>query len=413
MTRFAWRSVVLSLLAAGGLLIAPAVRAEGETKVDIYGFIMMDAGYNDQGVDPEWFDVQRPTKLPTVKDGFGKDGSTFFSSRQTRFGVKTTTPTEMGDLFTQFEWEMFGVGVDAGQTTIRLRHAYGQLGKWGAGQYWSPFMDIDVFPNTLEYWGPNGMAFFRNVQLRFMPIQGDSRLTIALERPGASADAGDYADHVDLGALKPLFPLPDLSAEYRKAISKGYVEIAGIVRQIKWQDTNPTPTDESGDVVGWGLSLSSNLKFGEDVLRLQGVYGEGIENYFNDAPVDVALESSTGPVDGKALPVTGIVAFLDHKWNAKFTSSIGYSSVNIDNSDGQTVDAFKVGQYALANLLYTPVPNVMMGIEGGWIHRENKQDGATIAPGRPFAGGTTEKVDQYHVQVSARYNFAISLGAGH
>ena len=29
---------------------------------------------------------------------------------------------------------MFGVGADAGQTTIRLRHAYGELGKFGAGQ---------------------------------------------------------------------------------------------------------------------------------------------------------------------------------------------------------------------------------------------------------------------------------------
>ena len=413
MTRFAWRSVVLPLLVAGGLLIAPAVRAEGETKVDVYGFIMMDAGYNDQGIDPNWFDVQRPTKLAPVKDGFGKDGNTFFSARQTRFGVKTTTPTEMGDLFTQFEWEMFGVGVDQGQTTIRLRHAYGQLGKWGAGQYWSPFMDIDVFPNTLEYWGPNGMAFFRNVQLRYMPIQGDTRLTIALERPGASADAGDIGDRYDLGAIKPLFPLPDLSAEYRRAISRGYVELAGIVREIKWQDTNPAPPDNDGDVVGWGLSLSSNLKFGEDVLRLQGVYGEGIQNYFNDAPVDVGVKVTPPgqPIDAEALPVTGIVAFLDHKWNAKFASSIGFSSVNIDNSDGQTADAFKIGQYVLANLLYTPVPNVMMGIEGGWIHRENKQEGVTIAAGRPFAGGTTEKVDQYHVQVSAKYNFAFSPGS--
>ena len=406
----ALRLLMLMLVVAGGVLGATRARAEGETKVDIYGFVMMDAGYNDQGVDPEWFDVQRPTKLPTVKDGFGKDGSTFFSSRQTRFGVKTTTPTEMGDLFTQFEWEMFGVGVDAGQTTIRLRHAYGQLGKWGAGQYWSPFMDIDVFPNTLEYWGPNGMAFFRNVQLRYMPIQGDTRLTIALERPGASADGGSLADRVDLSTVKPLFPLPDLSAEYRKAISKGYVELAGIVRQIKWQDLNPAPPDISGNVTGWGIHASSNLKFKEDVLRLSVLYGEGIENYMNDAPVDVAPKSNTSN-DGKALPVTGISAFLDHTWNKKFTSSIGYSSVSIDNSDGQAATAFKLGQYALANVLYTPAPNVMMGIEGGWIHRENKQEGvATTFNG---VAGNTAKVDQYHVQVSAKYNFALSLGVGH
>ena len=411
----AWRSIWLLLFVAGGLAAARSARAEGETKVDVYGFVMMDAGYNDQGIDPNWFDVQRPTKLAPFKDGWGKDGSTFFSARQTRFGVKTTTPTEMGDLFTQFEWEMFGVGVDAGQTTIRLRHAWGELGQWGFGQSWSPFMDIDVFPNTLEYWGPNGMAFFRNVQLRYMPIQGDTRLTIALERPGASADAGDVEDqhNINIATLKPLFPLPDLSAEYRKAISKGYIEGAGIVRQIKWQDTDPAAPDNSGDVVGWGLSLSSNLKFGQDVLRLQGVYGEGIENYFNDAPVDVGVKVTPPgqPIDAKALPVTGIVAFLDHTWNKKFTSSIGYSSVNIDNSDGQAADAFKMGQYVLANVLYTPVPNVMMGVEGGWIHRENKQEGVTTTFNSVTA--KTEKVDQYHVQVSAKYNFALSLGAGH
>ena len=90
----------------------------------------------------------------------------------------------LGELRTTFEFEMFGTGVDAGQTTFRLRHAYGEMGQLGAGQTWSPFMDIDVFPNSLEYWGPNGMVFFRNVQLRWMPIQGDSRMTIAIERPG-------------------------------------------------------------------------------------------------------------------------------------------------------------------------------------------------------------------------------------
>ena len=63
-----------------------------------------------------------------------------------------------------FEFELFGTGVDEGQTTFRLRHAYGELGGFGAGQTWSPFMDPDVFPNSLEYWGPTGMVFFRNVQ---------------------------------------------------------------------------------------------------------------------------------------------------------------------------------------------------------------------------------------------------------
>ena len=152
--------------------ITKSVKAQEEEKqkeMEIYGFIMMDAGYNINQIDPNWYDVVRPTKLPAYKNQFGTDGNFYFSVRQTRIGFKNWFKTGLGELKTTFEFEMFGTGVDAGQTTIRLRHAYAELGKFGVGQYWSPFMDIDVFPNTVEYWGPTGMAFFRNIQIRYIP----------------------------------------------------------------------------------------------------------------------------------------------------------------------------------------------------------------------------------------------------
>jgi hypothetical protein len=40
-----------------------------------------------------------------------------------------------------------------------------------AGQTNSLFMDGDVFPNTIDYWGPAGMVFYRNVQLRWTPFK--------------------------------------------------------------------------------------------------------------------------------------------------------------------------------------------------------------------------------------------------
>jgi hypothetical protein len=374
---------------------------EGQRKVmDIYGFAMMDAGYNFNQIHPDWYDVVRTTKLPSFKNEFGTDGNTYFSVRQTRFGVKNYFQTGLGELFTQFEFEMFGTGVDAGQTTIRLRHAYGELGKFGAGQYWSPFMDIDVFPNTVEYWGPPGMAFFRNVQIRFMPIKGDTRLTIALERPGASADQGVYAGRIELQNVKPRFPLPDLSAEYRRAFGFGYIEIAGIVRRMEWDDQDPTGPDLSGDATGWGANLSTNIKIGPKVVfRGSGLYGEGIENYMNDAPVDVGIQDNTGnttkPVEGVALPVTGAVGFFDINWNDKFSSSVGYSMIDIDNSDGQAANAFKRGQYAIGNLMYYPVKNAMMGVEYQWGHRENFKDGWSTSISK--------------VQVSFKYNFGQSF----
>src|SRR5687768_10704968 len=230
------------LLGITGLLcsaVALAGEESGSTTMDIYGFAMLDTGYQSGQNDPDWFDVLRPTKLPSFEDEFGEDGDWFASVRQSRLGVKTNTETSLGNLYTVFEFELFGTGVDAGQTTFRLRHAYGELGQFGAGQTWSPFMDIDVFPNSVEYWGPNGMAFFRNVQIRWMPIQGDTRLTIAIERPGASGDQGDFADRIELSGIQGRFPYPDVSAEFRLGGGDwGYVEIAGIARYIKWEDTN-------------------------------------------------------------------------------------------------------------------------------------------------------------------------------
>jgi hypothetical protein len=369
-------------------------------KLEIYGFAMMDAGYDFKQVDPDWFDVVRPVKLPARENQFGADGNTYFSVRQTRFGARSEVPTSMGTLKTIFEFELFGTGTDAGQTTFRLRHAYGELGQFGAGQTWSPFMDIDVFPNSVEYWGPNGMVFFRNVQFRWMPIQGESRVTLALERPGASADQGIYAGRIELQDVRAHFPMPDISGEARLGRSWGYVEAAGMLRRIKWVDIGTDPFDLSGDAWGWGVNLSSNLKvYKKDVVKLQLVFGEGIQNYMNDAPADIGPRPNPGnpitPVTGEALPLLGIVAFYDHYWNDKFSSTIGYSRLDIDNSESQTNDAFRIGQYAVTNLLYYPVKDVMVGAEFQFGHRKNFRDGWSVP--------------DYRIQFSFKYNFSFQV----
>src|SRR6516225_5401388 len=175
-----------------------AEQVKQSNSLNFYGYAMLDSGYNFGSINPDWFDTERPTQLPSSTGLYGPNGNTFWGVRQTRFGVKSSTDTPLGELKTIFEFELFGTGVDAGQTTFRLRHAWGELGHFGAGQTWSPFMDIDVFPNSLEYWGPNGMVFFRNVQVRWMPInKGNHQLWFALERPGASGDQGTL-DRVEL-----------------------------------------------------------------------------------------------------------------------------------------------------------------------------------------------------------------------
>ena len=271
---------------------APAQAPEAKPRIEIYGFAMLDMGYDLNKNNPDWFDVVRPTQLPSFLGEYGDDGRFFSGVRQSRFGVKAYTPTDLGELRITYEYELFGTGVDAGQTTFRLRHAYGELGQFLAGQTWSTFMDIDVFPNTIEYWGPNGMVFYRNVQFTWKPIQGDNtRLAFSLERPGASGDAGRLSDRIELQNILARFPMPDIAGAYRWGGDWGYVRGAGIVRRINIDDVLSDPFDLEQTIWGWGVNLTSNIKpTDNDTIKLALAFGAGVENYMNDAPVDVGLE---------------------------------------------------------------------------------------------------------------------------
>jgi hypothetical protein len=77
-----------------------------------------------------------------------------------------------------------------------------------------------------------------------------------------------------------------------------------------------------------------------------------------------------------------------------FSTSIGYSQTHLDNTNGQTAEAFQTGQYGSVNLLWRPVKNVMMGAEFLWGERKNN-NGQTGSDSR--------------VQFSVQYKFS-SIG---
>jgi len=382
------QSLRVAVLVAGMIAgAASAARAQtppasDKPTLDIYGFAQVDAIADFNQINPDWYDAARPSRLPNTPNQFGEDGRFYLSPRQSRFGVKSSLPTSAGDIKAQFEFDMFGVGVDAGKTTIRLRHAWAQWKKFGGGQTNGQFTDVDIFPNSLDYWGPNGMAFFRNVQIFYEPFNdGSSNARVAIEAPGASGDAGVLADRIELQNIKPRYPSPDFTGHYRLGRKWGYVQVGGVVRYIGYDDLLTTDRfNLSGHVWGWGINLSSNFKVTpNDTLRMGVIEGAGVENYFNDAPIDVGIKANPGnavtPVVGEALGDFGLSLFLDHNWNSKYSTAVGYSRVDIDNSNGQAPNAYKNGQYALGNLLYAPSSTVMMGGELQWIRRENFSDG--------------------------------------
>jgi hypothetical protein len=389
------------IVAASGIGVGAS--AKFDPTFDIYGFVQGDFIYDANRVDSAWDDTLRPSKIPTDNNAgaFGSDGQALFSVKQSRLGVSGDLPTNtnVGDVKFKFEFDLFGVGVDAGQTTIRFRHIYGEWGMLLAGQTNSVFMDGDVFPNVVDYWGPTGMVFYRNVQLRLTPYRTEhSHFAIAIERPGNDVDPGTLRElDPELGAnLQNDEKLPDLTAHYYTSGSWGHVQLAGILRDVGF-DTKKTPDNKpNGSEIGWGVNASGHLAVLEkDKLLGQVVYGQGIASYMNDGGVDLAPQGAfPDDVHAKAVQLLGVEAYYDHYWNDEFSSSIGYSFTQIDNTNLQDANAYEKGEYASVNLLYTPADNLLIGGELLWGKRTDKNG----------ASG-----DDLRFQLSVKYSFGTKI----
>jgi hypothetical protein len=249
-------------------------------------------------------------------------------------------------------------------------------------------MDIDIFPNTVEYWGPPGMVFLRNPQIRYTyKTESGHEFAIAVEHPSNDVDPGNIRElDPTLGsAIQGHEDIPDLTARWRYDGGWGHIQLAGILRQVGFDTAGTADNRPKGHKTGWGIDLTGNVKtWGRDTLHLGFVYGEGIATYMNDGGVDLAPHANpvvAPPIAGvppvvslnpEAVPLTGALVYYDHYWTDRWSSSIGWSTTHIDNTNFQAPNAFQTGQYASVNLLWTPDKHILMGAEYIWGQREDR-----------------------------------------
>jgi hypothetical protein len=96
--------MLISLPAVSQLPLADSVKdnkpsnqvEKKSLSMELCGFVLTDVICDLKQMDPKWYDVPRPSKLPAHKDQFASGGQVYFSVRQTRFGVKGYTPTPIG-----------------------------------------------------------------------------------------------------------------------------------------------------------------------------------------------------------------------------------------------------------------------------------------------------------------------------
>ena len=175
-----------------------------------------------------------------------------------------------------------------------------------------------------------------------------------------------------------------------------------MLRAIKWDDVLDDQFDLSGDATGWGLNLSSNLNVGKkDVIRLPVRLRRGHrELHERRAGGHRHRQQLLQPGDADSRR-----ADSDHRASSLPRPHLEREVQQLDRllahrtsttPKAQAPNAYKTGQYALGNLLYYPVPNVMVGGEFQWGRRENFSDGF--------------QSDGVKVQFSFKYNFSWKLG---
>lgn len=338
--------------------------------------------------------------IPTSQDSVlgSRKNANRIDARETRLKVLTSTPTSYGPVNTVVEMDFFGGNGNALLTNSyapRLRKAYGQFAGFTLGQDWSTFVDLDVVPETLDFNGPAGGTTMRQGLIRYTKdFKNGHAMLFAIEN-----SESDYTDQSGATDVNSINRYPDFVAGWRYDNSDVHVGLRGLARNVGF-DSGKTATAPIGDKNEWGYGVSGSFKWmpfasskgkavSADNFFLLAQGGKGIGRYLlesaelggavNTATASLSLQNAYG----------GNVGY-QHFWTGALRSTVVYGHTYADLEGFLPADTTKETQSIHANLVWSPVKSVDLGVEYIFGRREVK-------------GGADGEMNR--VQASAKYNF--------
>jgi hypothetical protein len=331
-----------------------------DTMFKIGGFARLDGilDFANNGNPNQFVPSTIPVPGEPGWDG-GERSALITKATRLSFELRRPVPFD-GNLRIYYENDFFNDST-SNSMSYRVRHFYGQAWNFLIGQTYSAFMDIDAFPDVVDYQGPNGIVNRRQPQIRYtLPVykRGDTnfQLFASIEQPEAKLDTTADTSGVTLSTVNHI---PDSIAGFRWEGTLGHVQGAGLFRELSYESDN----GPSGDVFGWGATLAGGLNvFEKDKFSAQVTYGNGVARYINDLGgenLDAAI------VDGrlKAVPVFAAMAGYTHHWSDEWRTTISGGYVKVDAPS--MLDRFTIDNtvYASANLMWHPTSSFRMGLE--------------------------------------------------
>ena len=338
-------------------------------KAKLNGIYDIEGGLQDQ----ETFNVGRI-------DVWGTDDSSRFwmDMHQSQIRIRGQNETAGGPVIGYLEGDFWG-----SSKGFRLRHLWIEYKFIHFGQDWTFFGDKEIWPNVFEWDGPPSGVWRREPELRFI-FRRDSgwQYEFGISNPGAELTFNTDVDDQVTAANQSV---PDFIGALNKTTKSGHFRMTGIYRNLKYKTSG---IDQS--VAGYGATFSGYIGTGKDgrnPIQFQVVGGKGIATYlvsFSGLNYDAAPD---GNGNMEAIPAFGGWASYEHwfgdKWHANVVA--GFSDFNSHSIDSYEIPGpgFQAEdseielshQYALVNVMYDWLPNLILGVEYNWGEKDTLHTG--------------------------------------
>ncbi|WP_229813959.1 DcaP family trimeric outer membrane transporter [Novosphingobium colocasiae] len=370
---------------------APKPQADGfksgATTIKLGGYVKLLAGTTRFGngelaTNALGRDFYLPQQIPTGTAPASR--ITEFTAKQSRFWLNFGTDVAGHAVKAYLETDFqTAPGTQGSQRTtngynLALRRAYLQVDRWTFGEDWSTFQFTGALPESTDYvGGAEGTVFVRQPLVRYSaPLGKGMTLHLGIENPESGTATSGSPTLIENGDDH----LPDFTARLVHSGKSGELSLAGVFRQIR-TETGAVSADASGYGASLGGKLFLNSARTGDV-RFMLTYGRNIGRYvgLNFAPDAVYVPASNTLANVDVLAAIGAVRVpLAPRLRANLMGS--YQSVSYDGSlSPADIATFNKSAWsAAANLFYSPVDSVDVGIEYRHGARKlvNGADGST------------------------------------
>lgn len=327
---------------------------EGKMALGIGGYVKGTMQYDfcgaiDYGADFTTYGIPVPVN-PAQKNQFFAN-----VSHSTIFLKMVGRQSELGYISAYIQTNFTGGN---GSGYLKLKKAFLSVGNVTGGLAPSTFQDGAASVPTIDDEGPSGTVTASNVLIQYkVGIGKHVMLAVSAEMPAAAYTLGESTE-----SIRQRCPDIPVYAQYSWAGGRSHIRLSGLFRQLSYRDMIK---NENRFQTGWAIQLSGMSYLPANMtLFYQGAYGAGYQRYINDL-AGTGLDLIPAREAGKMIApgALAIVGGLKYQPMSNLFISSSYSQCRVYKQTYMSHDTYRYGQYIVANLFYSIIPDMQLGVE--------------------------------------------------